>query len=80
MKKQTTRLTFTPKALPLILKAFGAEINNNGIIIDSESKEPHVSPEGEVLTKENFGGLKKGSTLFLKKDLLTAIKISESKY
>ena len=32
------------------------------------------------ITKDTFGGIKKGSLIFLKKDLLTAIKLTEGKY
>ena len=80
MQKTKTRLIFTPKALPTILKAFGKSINDKGIIIDTESKEPVLTPEGEEITKDNFGGIKKGFIIFLKKDLLTAIKLTEGKY
>lgn len=79
MKRTKTRLIFTPKALPFILKSFGKSINENGIVID-ESGDPVLTPEGEEITKDNFGGIKKGSLIFLKKDLLTAIKLSEGKY
>lgn len=80
MKKPIARLTYTPGALPLILKAFGKHINENGIIVDSETNEAVLSPEGDELTKENFGGIKKGSIISLKKDLLTAIKLTEKQY
>lgn len=80
MSHNKARLTFTPKALPFILKAFGKSINDNDIIIDDESGEPILSPEGEQISRHNFGGIKKGSLIFLKKDLLTAIKLTEDKY
>ena len=36
--------------------------------------------EGETLTKDKFGGIKKGSQIFIKKDLLSVIKLAENKY
>ena len=80
MSNKNARLLFTPKALPLILKAFGQRIDEKGIIRDIETGEPIVTPEGDQLNENNFGGIKKGSTLFLKQDLLSAIKLSEGKY
>lgn len=74
------RLLFSPKALPLILKAFGKSIDESGIIRDVETNEAVLTPEGDELTKDNFGGIKKGSELFLKQDLLSAIKLKEGKY
>ena len=79
MKKQQKRIIFTPSSLPLILKAFGKEINGD-IIIDSETKEAIHTPEGDEINKESFGGITKGSIIFLKKDLLTAIKLTEGEY
>lgn len=79
MKQKKARLIFTPKALPFLLKAFGHSINDKGIIID-EMGEPAHTPEGEEISQDNFGGIKKGSILFLKKDLLTAIKLTEGSY
>ena len=75
-----SRLTFNEGALPFILKAFGKEINEDGKIIDPTNGEIILTPEGEELTKENFGGIKKGSEIFIKKDLLAAIKLAEGKY
>jgi hypothetical protein len=74
------RLLFTGNALPFILKAFGKSINEEGIIIDAATGEPILTPEGEVLTKDKFGGIKKGSEIFIKKDLLSVIKLAENKY
>lgn len=79
MSKTKARIIFSPKALPFILNAFGANINDNGNIID-DAGEPILTPEGEPVSKDNFGGIKKGSYIFLKKDVLTAIKLSEGKY
>ena len=73
------RLTFNPSALPFLLKTFDHSINENGVILDP-SGEAVLTPEGEEITIDNFGGFKKGSINFLKKDLLTAIKLTEGSY
>lgn len=77
--QNTARLTFTPGALSFLLKAFCHSTNENGAILDP-SGDAVLSPEGEEITTENFGGFKKGSINFLKKDLLTAIKLTEGSY
>ena len=78
------KMTFTKSAIPFVLKAFDHEINTEGFIMDSKTKERILSPEGVFLTKENFGGIikskKDGSPVFLEKGLLTAIKICEGEY
>ena len=80
MQAKQPKLTFSPKALPLLLKAFGKAVNEKGVIIDTETGDPILTPEGEEITNDNFGGIKKGSFIFLKEDLLTAIKLTEGKY
>jgi hypothetical protein len=80
MKENKKRIIFTRSSLPLILKAFGKEITDKGIIVDSLTKEPIHTPEGEELTEDSFGGITKGSVIFLKNDLLTAIKLTEKAY
>lgn len=79
MKHTKARLTFTPGALPFLLKTFGHSMNENGAILNPTG-ETALTPEGEEVTKDNFGGFKKGSIQLLKKDLLTAIKLTEGSY
>lgn len=79
LSSTTRRLTFNEGALPLILRAFGKETNEEGIITD-QSGEPILTPEGEELTMANFGGIKKGSEIFIKNDLLAVINLAEGKY
>lgn len=76
----TTKLLFTEKSLPLILKAFGKSIDENGIIIESSTGEPVLTPEGEEIPAKDFGGIKKGSQIFLKDDLFTIMNLAEGKY
>lgn len=75
----TPKLLFSDKALPLILEAFGKSINSEGFIID-ETGEPVLTPEGETVLAKNFGGLKKGSEIFIKDDLYSLINLAEGKY
>ena len=82
MKKP--RMTFNKGAIPFVLKAFDCELDNDGFIISSLTKEKILSPEGDELTKDNFGGIvkssKTGEPLFIKKDLYSAIMIAENRY
>jgi hypothetical protein len=80
MKNNAPKMLFNEQALPLILEIFGKTINDDGLIIDMNTGEPILTPEGEFLTKEKFGGIKKGSEIFLKDDLLTVINLAEDRY
>lgn len=76
----TPKLLFTEKALPLILEAFGKSISKDGLIINTATNEPVLTREGEVIEAKNFGGLKKGSEIFLKDDLYSIMNLSEGTY
>ena len=74
------KLLFTEKSLPLILEAFGKSINKEGIIIETSTGEPVLTPEGEEIEAKKFGGLKKGSEIFIKDDLFAIMNLTEGKY
>ncbi len=80
MTKNQPKILFNEQSLPFILEIFGKTINEDGFIIDMNTGEPIQTPEGDFLTKEKFGGIKKGSEIFLKDDLLTVIKLAENSY
>jgi hypothetical protein len=80
MKATTPKLLFTQKTIPLILEAFGKSINDDGLIIEKATGEPVLTPEGEEMQAANFGGIKKGSEIFIKDDLFSIIKLAEGKY
>lgn len=76
----TPRLLFTDTALPYILKAFGKSINEDGLIVESSTGELVYTPEGQEIEAENFGGIKKGSEIFIKDDLYSIINLAEGNY
>jgi len=76
----TPKLLFTEKAAPFILEAFGKEINADGLIIETATGEPVLTPEGEEVSFREFGGLKKGSEIFIKDDLYSIMNLAEGKY
>lgn len=80
MKTARPKLLFSEKALPLILEAFGKGIDENGLIIERSSGEVVLTPEGEELEAKRFGGLIKGSEIFIKDDLYSIINLAEGKY
>ena len=76
----TPKLLFTEGAMPYILEAFGKKINSDGLIIEIATGEPVLTPEGEEVNYREFGGLKKGSEIFIKDDLYSIINLAENKY
>ena len=80
MTKNEPKMLFNEQALPFILEIFGKTVNEDGFIADMNTGEPIQTPEGDFLTKGKFGGIKKGSEIFLKDDLLTVMKLVENSY
>jgi hypothetical protein len=76
----TPKLLFTEGALPLILEAFGKSIDSDGFIIETASGEHALTPDGEIIEGTKFGGIKKGSEIFIKDDLYSIMNLSEGKY
>ncbi|KAA3649765.1 MAG: hypothetical protein DWP98_06455 [Bacteroidetes bacterium] len=74
------KIFFTPNTASLILEAFGKSQNSDGYLIDSSTEELILTPENEEIHISKFGGLKKGSEIFLKNDLSTIINLVEGKY
>ena len=80
MKPARKKIIFTEKATPFILAAFGKTINEDGIIIETATQEPVLTPDGEEIKAANFGAIKKGSQIFIKDDLYSIMNLAEGKY
>jgi hypothetical protein len=74
------KLIFTQRALPIILKAFGKSIDDDGLIIESSTGEPVLTPEGEEICAVDLAGLKKGSEIFITTNLFSIMQLAEGKY
>lgn len=72
-------LTFDSNAKKDILNFFNKEINEEGLIVETNTKEAVISLDGLELHEKEFAGIKKGSEIFLKNDLISVLKLSEEK-
>ena len=70
-------ITFDSTAKEDILHFFAKEINDGGIIVETESKESVIALDGSEVCSGEFAGIKSGSEIFLKKDLISMMKLSE---
>ena len=48
---------------------FDKEISEDGLIVESSTKEPIIGLDGTEVHEKEFAGIKKGSEIFLKNDL-----------
>lgn len=57
-----------------ILSSIGKEVDEEGYVIDSETKERVLLPNGEELLFNDFAGVKKGSEIFIKSDIISLVE------
>lgn len=71
-------ITFDSSAKRFILSAFGKAVDTEGYIVEKDHPEQRVvTLEGEQVLEKDFAGLQKGSLIFVKSGLVSAIKLSD---
>lgn len=71
-------ITFDESAKEAILDIFGKAVDKEGYIVEKDkTKQKVLSPDGEYVKLDQFAGLKKGSLLFIKKDLPSLIELAD---
>lgn len=70
----STTLTFDENAAEFILESFGAEIDDEGFIINPETGERETVTDSEELHKDHFSGVEKGSIIYLDDDFNTLVE------
>lgn len=79
MKKRRFAITFDEELAPDILSAFGKSIDKDGYIVESSTGEKVPSKDGSEVKLAEFGGIIKGSEIFLKSDIASLINFVESR-
>ena len=71
-------LTFDQSLKKEILSFFDKEVNEENIIVEKGNPEQQVlSVDGQEVKIEEFGGIKKGSEVFIKNDLVSLMRLSK---
>ena len=75
------QITFDESAIEFILDAFDKSIDSEGFIVEKRNPKQRVlTPEGEEIQSNDLGAIKKGSELYIKKDLSSILKLSKRQY
>ena len=73
-------LTFDKSVKKEVLEVFDKTVNEEGIIIEKDSKQPVLSSEdGQEIHIDEFGGIAKGSEIFIKNDIVSLMKFARRK-
>jgi hypothetical protein len=69
-------ITFEKSAKKVILSFFDKVVDDEGFIVEKDDMNQRViTPEGEEITLEEFGGIRKGSEIFIKSDLPSVFEL-----
>lgn len=75
----TVEMTFDKSVKRDILDLLNKTINEEKLIVEKEKPEQKVLTfDGEEISIEEFGGVQKGSEVFIKDDLISLMKLSKS--
>lgn len=69
------RIVFDEDSRDFILDAFGKCVNRDGYIADKKDQSQKVlTPRGEEIKASEFIGVRKGSTIFVKSDIVSIVE------
>ncbi len=73
-----SNVTFSKDAREDILDLFGKTVDEEGYIIEKDNPEQRVlTPKGEEILIEEWGGIIKGSEIFVKSDVFSLIELAK---
>lgn len=68
-RRQISYVSFDSSSKEFILSALDKSIDSEGYIIESSTGERVLAQDGEALLVDEWGGIRKGSEIFFRKDL-----------
>ena len=73
-----TKITFDKSAKGKILDLLGKKVDEEGLIVEKDDPGQKVLTfDGEEISFEEFGGVQKGSEVFIKNNLVSLIRLSK---
>jgi hypothetical protein len=70
-------IVFDKNARREVLDLLDKRVDDEGIIVEKEDPNVHVLAfDGTELTLDEFGGVKKGSEVFIKNDLVSLMRLA----
>lgn len=72
-------ITFDKSARKYILNVFNKSVDDEGFIVEKDNPEQRVlAQDGQQVEYENFAGIRKGSEIFIKSDLISLMHLCDS--
>ena len=81
MNDEIPPITFDKSMKEKILELFGKSVNEEGLIVEKENRDNLVlSPEdGKPVHIDEFGGIIKGSEIFIRNDVVSLMRVAKDK-
>jgi hypothetical protein len=76
-KKNLSYISFDSTSKEFVLESLGKSLDPEGYIVDTKTKKRVLSQDGEPMHVDDFGGVRKGSEIFFKKDLPSVLNAVE---
>lgn len=73
-------ITFETKFKDFILDSFDKTVDNEGYVVEKKSSKRVITLDGSELKKEDFAGVREGSEVYIKSDLLSLIELCDALY
>ena len=72
------RVTFDSSARNFILDTFGKTTSNGFIVEKPKPAQKVLTPRGEEIAVSEFAGVRKGSVVFVKTDIVSLVEAAEA--
>jgi hypothetical protein len=74
----SVRITFDTSARDFVLDAFGKAVRNGFIVERCQPTQKVLTPRGEDIALEQFAGVRRGSAIFVKSDIVSLIEAAKA--
>jgi hypothetical protein len=72
------KIIFGDSARDFVLDAFGKTAKDGFIVEKSDPTQKVLTPRGEEIPLDEFAGIRKGSAIFVKNDIVSLVEAAES--
>jgi hypothetical protein len=77
-KSPKLKILFDASLRDYVLEAFGVRPNVDGLLVESKNPDQHVlTQDGQEVEYKRFGGVRKGSEVFMRDDIVSLIQFCE---
>lgn len=72
------QITFDESARAFILDAFNKTVRDGFVVEKSKPTEKVITPRGDEIPVQEFAGVRKGSAVFVKNDIVSLVEAAEA--